>query len=80
MFSASKSHLEKSQEKYGSHAIWAIVAGFRLIYAGLASVVHALIPAFFQGTAAKTVIFLYHKRLTNHPNNEYKDYIKKCSE
>lgn len=73
----SKEHLGKSQENYFSHFKWAIVSGLRLIWAGLASIVHGIVPGFFPGTAAKTVIFLYHKRLVNHPNSEYKDYINK---
>jgi len=75
MFKSSRDHLIKSKESYFNHATWAILAGFRLIYAGIGSLIHALIPGFFQGTAAKTVIDLYHKRLVNHPNKEYQDYI-----
>lgn len=75
MIESSKKHLEKSKETYFSHLLWAILAGFRLIWAGIASIIHGLIPGFFPGTAAKTVIFLYHKRLMNHPNTEYQDYI-----
>lgn len=76
MFLSSKEHLNKSKESYASHAHWAVIAGLRLIFAGIASLIHALIPGFFQGTAAKTVIDLYHKRLVNHPNVEYQNYIK----
>ena len=57
------------------HFIWAVLAGFRLLYAGIASIVHGFVPAFFPGAAAKTVIDLYHKRLVDHPNREYQDYI-----
>lgn len=76
MFKKSKAHLEKSQEKYTSHFIWAQLAGLRLIWSGIASMIHGLIPGLFPGTAAKTVIDLYHKRLVDHPNKEYQDYIK----
>jgi hypothetical protein len=75
MFKKSREHLEKSKETYFSHLIWAFLAGFRLIWAGIASMLHGFIPGLFPGTAAKTVIFLYHKRLTNHPNREYQEYI-----
>ncbi len=75
MIKKSREHLEKSKETYFSHFFWAQLAGLRLIWAGIASMIHGLIPGFFPGTAAKTVIFLYHKRLTNHPNSEYQDYI-----
>ena len=75
----SKEHLDKSKEQYLSHMVWAFLAGLKLIWAGVASLIHGLIPGLFPGTAAKTVIFLYHKRLTNHPNTEYQDYIDKLS-
>lgn len=75
MFKKSKEHLNKSQEGYVSHLVWAELSGFRLILAGLASLVHGLVPGLFPGTAAMTVIDLYHKRLVDHPNNEYRDYI-----
>lgn len=75
MFKKSLEHLEKSKETYLPHMVWAFLAGFRLIWAGIASIIHGLIPGWFPGTAAKTVIFLYHKRLTNHPNREYQEYI-----
>jgi hypothetical protein len=75
MINKSKEHLKKSQETYFSHLKWAQLAGLRLIWAGISSIIHGLIPGFFPGTAAKTVIFLYHKRLVDHPNSEYQTYI-----
>ena len=74
MFNNSKNHLNKSKEAYLSHLIWAVTAGIRMIWAGIASIIHGLIPGFFQGTAAKTVIDMYHQRLVDHPNKEYQDY------
>ena len=56
--------------------IWAFMAGLRLVWAGIASVIHGIFPNFFPGTAAKTVIDLYHERLVDHPNKDYEDYIK----
>lgn len=75
MFNSSKKHLENSKETYFNHLVWAILSGLRLIYAGIASLIHGIIPGFFPGTAAKTVIDLYHKRLIDHPNAEYQNYI-----
>lgn len=75
MIQSSIKHLEKSQETYVSHGKFAFRAGFKLLKAGLASFIHALIPGYFPGTAAKTVIDLYHERLVNHPNTDYKEYI-----
>lgn len=79
MITKSVEHLQKSQEGYVSHFVWAERSGLRLILAGLASLVHGLVPGLFPGTAAMTVIDLYHKRLINHPNNEYQDYINRVS-
>lgn len=79
MIGKSLEHLQKSQEGYMSHFVWAELSGLRLILAGLASLVHGLVPGLFPGTAAMTVIDLYHKRLIDHPNNEYQDYINRVS-
>lgn len=79
MIEKSIEHLNKSQEDYVSHLRWAEISGLRLILAGLASLVHGLVPGLFPGTAAMTVIDLYHKRLIDHPNNEYQDYINRVS-
>lgn len=69
-------HLEASKETYISHLFWAIMAGFKLIGAGFASILHGIHPGFFPFTAAKTVVDLYYGRLHNHPNEEYQKYIK----
>lgn len=76
MFKGIKDHLKKSNVTYFSHMIWAFMAGLRLVWAGIASVIHGIFPNFFPGTAAKTVIDLYHERLVDHPNKDYEDYIK----
>jgi hypothetical protein len=73
----SSEHLEASKETYVSHLFWATYAGVKLIVVGLSSIVHGIIPAFFRGTAAKTIINFYHDRLVDHPNREYTDYIAK---
>jgi hypothetical protein len=71
----SSKHLEASQETYVSHLFWATYAGAKMIVVGVSSIIHGIIPAFFQGTAAKTIINFYHERLVDHPNREYTDYI-----
>lgn len=73
----STDHLRASKETYASHLFWASYAGFKLIIVGFSSIIHAIVPAFFTGTAAKTVINFYHEKLINHPNKEYADYISK---
>jgi len=73
----SSSHLKSSKETYISHLLWASYAGFKMIFVGISSIIHGIVPAFFTGTAAKMVIDFYHQRLINHPNKEYADYIAK---
>ena len=75
LYLRSKKHLAKSKETWGRHCGFAFFAGLKLIYAGIASIIHGLVPAFFEGTAAITVIKLYHRRLVNHPNPDYAKYI-----
>lgn len=71
-----RKHLRDSDTDYFNHAGWAVAASFRLIWAGVASAVHAFFPWWFKGTAAKIVIDLYHARLKNHPNPVYRNYIE----
>jgi len=73
----SSAHLESSKETYTRHLFWATYAGAKMIIVGVSSIIHGIIPAFFQGTAAKTVIDFYHDRLVDHPNKDYADYISK---
>ena len=75
LYLKSKRHLTKSKETWGRLCVFAFFAGVKLIYAGIASIIHGLVPAFFEGTAAITVIKLYHRRLVNHPNPDYAKYI-----
>ena len=75
LYLRSKKHLAKSKETWGRHSVFAFFAGLKLIYAGISSIIHGLVPAFFEGTAAITVIKLYHRRLVNHPNPDYAKYI-----
>jgi hypothetical protein len=73
-------HLRDSNETYGSHSIWAVTSGFQLIWAGLMSLVHAVYPGWFSFGAAKIVIDLYYKRLHNHTNKNYQDYIQQVKD
>ena len=75
LYLQSKRHLTKSKETWGRHCVFAFFAGVKLIYAGVSSIIHGLVPAFFEGTAAITVIKLYHRRLVNHPNPDYANFI-----
>ena len=75
MFKKSRDHLIDSQITYFEHCGFALHAGIKLLAAGAASLIHAIVPQWFPGTAAFTVIDLYKKRLENHPNPIYKSKI-----
>ena len=53
--------------------MFAIKAGVLLLYAGVASIIHAICPALFDGVPARIVANLYHGRIKNHPNPDYRD-------
>lgn len=73
-------HLKDSNERDWSHTVWALTAGFQLILAGIVSLIHAVYLEWFQFSAAKIVIDLYYKRLHNHVNPSYQEYIKKVKD
>lgn len=76
MFKSVKQHLDDSQCSYIEHFKFAIVASGRLLWAAIASLIHAFVPSIFKGSAALVVIDLYKNRLENHPNSTYQDWIK----
>jgi hypothetical protein len=72
-------HLEESQESYVSHCKWAVSAGLLMIWGGILSVIHGVLPSVFPFKSAKIIVDLYYKRLHNHKNKNYRDYINKVS-
>lgn len=68
-------HLNTSKVTYFEHLRWATVAGIRLIYAGITSIIHGVVPSLFDGTAPKQIIDIYHRHLEDHPNPSYKEMI-----
>ncbi|HUC31190.1 MAG TPA: DUF6356 family protein [Candidatus Paceibacterota bacterium] len=75
MLQSISKHLNDSQVDYRGHMLFALKAGCWLLYAGVASIIHGLVPFLFPATAAKIVIRLYHERLKNHPNPEYQQAL-----
>ena len=69
-------HLKDSNCTYFSHLKFAIYASFLLIYAAVTSLIHAIFPFLFKGSAAYIVIKLYKERLLSHPNPTYQSWIK----
>ena len=60
-----------------AHLVWAVYAGLVLIVTGVASIVPGFFPFLFEGTAAKTIINMFYRRLYNHPNPDYQYKIMK---
>ena len=50
-----KKHLTEAGKSYSEHFKFAFFAGFILIYAGITSIIHAIIPSFFPFTSQKIV-------------------------
>lgn len=73
-----RKHLDASNTTYLGHLSWAVVSGFRLIYAGISSIIHGVVPTLFDGTAPKQIIDIYHNHLKDHPNEQYQEMISKA--
>lgn len=69
-------HLKDSNCSYFQHLTFAVYAGCLLLYASITSMVHAIFPFIFKGSAAHIVIKLYKQRLVNHPNPVYQEWVK----
>ena len=50
-----KQHLNESGKTYTEHFIFAFVAGWLLIYAGITSIIHSIVPSLFPFTSQKIV-------------------------
>jgi hypothetical protein len=51
-------HLKESGKSYGEHFMFAMRAGFLLLWAGVASIVHAFIPGLFPFVSQRIVMRL----------------------
>lgn len=74
MIKQIKNHLYTNKISFKDHFVLAIISGFKLIYAGVTSIIHAFIPCVFDGSAAKVVAHLYFKRVKDHPNETYRNF------
>ena len=60
---------------WAEHGIGAVAIGMRMIGAGAACVVHAIVPALFTNTAGKTVVDLHaHMAARRAGNPDWPDY------
>jgi hypothetical protein len=55
MWQRSKDHLEAAGETYFEHMRFALVVGFVTAGAGLACIIHAVVPAFCERTCSRTL-------------------------
>jgi len=58
------SHPERVDETYGEHFSFALGFALRLIGAGLAALVHAIIPCLFEKTASRMIADM-HERIVS---------------
>jgi len=68
-------HLKTSKVSYLEHLRWALIAGAKLIWAGIASIIHGVNPKLFDGVAPKIIIEIYHGHLEHHANPDYQKMI-----
>jgi hypothetical protein len=64
---AFTAHPASVGESYGAHLIQAMCFGTRLILAGVACMVHALLPFMFERTGSRTVSALHERMLVHRP-------------
>lgn len=56
MIHGSKIHLKEAKKRYFPHLFYAVKWGFFLIYTGILSIIHGVIPAFFPFHAPRNVM------------------------
>jgi hypothetical protein len=64
LLTAFARHPQSVGESYGEHAVFAGRFGCTLLLAGMAALVHAILPFAFEKTASRMVLRL-HDRITN---------------
>ena len=60
-----KKHLNEARKNFIEHFKFAFMSGFILMYAGIISIIHALIPCFFPFTSLKIVKILLDQSMNN---------------
>jgi hypothetical protein len=55
MFESSRTHLQEAGETYGEHMRFAVAVALMALGAGLACLIHAIVPALCRGTCSATV-------------------------
>lgn len=52
LIARSRAHLDSVDESYGAHRLFAFAVGWTMVKAGLACIVHGLVPALFPTTGS----------------------------
>jgi hypothetical protein len=55
LFERSRDHLRAVGEDYGAHRRFASSVGWSMVIAGMACILHGLVPAIFTDTASRTI-------------------------
>jgi hypothetical protein len=71
---ASQKHLNKSQMGYFAHLYHAFRLGLVLIYAGIASILHAFLPFLFPAYSANKVTWMYIRVVLDSANPDIQGY------
>lgn len=71
---ASQMHLQKSQKGYFDHFYHAFILGLVLIYAGIASILHAFLPFLFPAYSANKVTWMYIRVVLDSANPDIQGY------
>lgn len=58
LWRGSRDHLAEVGESYGAHLRFAALVGAMLVAAGMACLLHALVPALCRDTASRTIVSL----------------------
>lgn len=69
------SHPRAVNETYGQHFMFATAFGVRLVGAGLAALIHAVIPSLFKATAS-SMIREMHDRITSRANEPSRQFAE----
>lgn len=60
-----KAHPQSVGESYVEHLAHASYFGFRMVFAGCACLIHALLPFLFEKTGSKAITNLHNRMVTN---------------
>jgi hypothetical protein len=72
----SLAHIQKSKMGYFTHLYHAVSLGLVLIYAGIASIIHALIPCIYAAYSANKVTRIFYRVVYTSANPDIQGYRK----